>query len=266
MRRRDGRRNGVLGQAGNPSSTPARRSARTSAIDAAGRRIRPETVIATAMTTKDVGRVARVPDDDVMDEGRRGARQPGQRQHREAPEPVQRKGEDELGGRTLDEAGQQGVDAPGTAQQRREPGGDELGKQRGAGLADDERRHQRGHQPGAVQDVLDRTDELEGSPDRAERPEGDTERDADDGGHHDVASPPAGVGAGQHRSPECGCHVRSLLVERATPPTTGTASTSRRACFLRRYEPDQVPRVCGACHTLSARGAPRRRCLVVARC
>ena len=44
--------NGGLGQSGNPSSTPARRSARTSAIDAAGRRIRPETVIATAMTTR----------------------------------------------------------------------------------------------------------------------------------------------------------------------------------------------------------------------
>ena len=48
-------------------------------------------------------------------------------------------------------------------------------------------------------------------------------------------------------------------------PDHGDGVTSRRACFLRRYEPDQVPRVCGACHTLSARGAPRRRCSVVAR-
>ena len=60
--------------------------------------------------------------------------------------------------------------------------------------------------------------------------------------------------------------VPNLLVNGAQPPTAGTASTSRRACFLRRYEPDQVPRVCGACHTLSARGAPRRRCSVVPRC
>src|SRR5690348_4912396 len=36
-----------------------------------------------------------------------------------------------------------------------------------------------------------------------------------------------------------------------------------RACFLHRYEPDQVPRVCGLHHTLSASRAPRRRSSVV---
>src|SRR4029079_2596933 len=38
---------------------------------------------------------------------------------------------------------------------------------------------------------------------------------------------------------------------------------SVRACFLHRYEPDQVPRVCGLHHTLSASRAPRRRSSIV---
>src|SRR5262245_13111451 len=42
-----------------------------------------------------------------------------------------------------------------------------------------------------------------------------------------------------------------------TTPTSGRRTTRRAwACFLRRYEPDQVPRVCGWGHTLSARALP----------
>ena len=44
-----------------------------------------------------------------------------------------------------------------------------------------------------------------------------------------------------------------LVVETKTPPPVdGDGIETERACFLHRYEPDQVPRVCGPCRTLSA--------------
>ena len=129
-----------------------------------------------------------------------------------------------------------------------------------------------GHEPDRVEQVLEpaartRTRPRGAAPAQVPGPEDDAEGDADDGGDDDVARPPAGVRAGGQRRPAIAwwSSVPNLLdAAQCASPAAGTASTSRRACFLRRYEPDQVPRVCGSCHTLSARGAPRRRCSVVA--
>ena len=44
--------------------------------------------------------------------------------------------------------------------------------------------------------------------------------------------------------------------DRTPPPGAGDGVGTERACFLHRYEPDQVPRVCGPGHTLSARALP----------
>ena len=56
----------------------------------------------------------------------------------------------------------------------------------------------------------------------------------------------------------CDLHIDSMKTRNAAPEFRDGIET-RTACFLRWYEPDQVRRVCGFGHTLSARGAPRRR-------
>src|SRR5512147_2979506 len=59
---------------------------------------------------------------------------------------------------------------------------------------------------------------------------------------------------------------RRCATERRTPPPDhgdgvdeSTDALVDRACFLRRYEPDQVPRVCGLATLSAQRRAPRRR-------
>ena len=47
-----------------------------------------------------------------------------------------------------------------------------------------------------------------------------------------------------------------LLEHRIAAPGHGDGVETERACFLHRYEPDQVPRVCGLGHTLSAYALP----------
>ena len=92
----------------------------------------------------------RVVEDPVVDPRGGGARDRRDGEDRERPEAIQGEREDELGRRALDEAGQQRVDAPLAAEERRDAGGDHLGEQRRAGLADDQRREDGRHQPDRV--------------------------------------------------------------------------------------------------------------------
>ena len=58
---------------------------------------------------------------------------------------------------------------------------------------------------------------------------------------------------GERRDPWMG--HRDLRIDTTVSPGWDGIG-SMRACFLRWYEPDQVRRVCGWCHTLSARALP----------
>ena len=79
---------------------------------------------------------------------------PGQRGHDRAEAAVHEEAEDELGAGALDEARQQRVEAPLAAEHDRHDRGHHLGEERGPGLADDQRRHHRGHEPHAADDVF----------------------------------------------------------------------------------------------------------------
>ena len=253
------------GQPGTPSRTPARRRERTRAIDAAGQQDETGHRHRDADHDEDVR--AHSPRTRRRRRGRtrRPRSRARDRQHREAPRPVEREREHDLGRGALDKTGKQGVDTPRAAEQGGQPRSHDLREKRCPGLADDQRRNEHGHEPAPYRMFCAGPTN---STARQTAPK--AQKTTPNATPMTAATTMSRVlqrasGRGERGSAQCCGHVPNLLDAERAAIATGTASTSRRACFLRRYEPDQVPRVCGGCHTLSARGAPRRRCSVVHR-